>query len=395
MKNKTVLFVCPDFYPRNTGYANAFQNLIRAVAKYTDYYIDVLTDVQLGDAAELSIEKVNVYRVEKKSRLKGVRFLLNQFCFSREINRLDNEKKYEFIMMETFEYSLVPLFLNDNILNKFTARIHACYETERRFFYPGLLNYINRKIINYVCEYKVKHICSTNKYHIDFAKKHFLKGNLYKICQKNFYVVPNTIELECSDKSVKVNVGGVKEFLTLGRMDSTGRLQKGFSDLLSALYLAAEKIRGKINYTIIGKGVNLEVYKDFIAKHKLDFVTIVEYEAHSDLLLRMKVNDVVVLPSRYEGMSMFALEALATENAVIFSKTGGLVDMCEGASNGFFTEPQDISDLADKIIMLAEMSDSEISNMKTSSINLFKDKFTPQQVAKSFEQMVNITKAGI
>lgn len=393
MKNKKILIVCPDFYPRNTGYANAFQNLVRAIINYTDFNVDILTDVPLKDEIEISIDKVIVNRVEKKSKLKGLRFIANQRSIANEIIRLDAQSSYELVMMETFEYSLVPLFLDGNILKKFTARIHACYETERRFFYPGLLNYTNRRIINYVCKYKVKHICSTNKFHIDFAKQHFLKGNLYAICQRNFYTVHNTIEIDV--KNTADTKPPVREFLTLGRMDSSGKLQKGFSDLLSALYLASDRLRGKINYTIVGRGENLESYKVFIKEHNLDFVSIVEYEEHADLLRRMTKNDVVVLPSRYEGMSMFGLEALATKNAVIFSNTGGLVDMCEHAANGYLVEPQNIGDLADKIVELTELNEQDLAAMKLSSLELFERKFAPKNVAKSFEKMVNIIKSGI
>ncbi|CFW14595.1 glycosyl transferase, group 1 [Vibrio cholerae] len=393
-----ILIFCPDFYPRNTGYANAFRNFIHVLSDSRKYKIDVVTDVLLGENQELKIDNVNIIRKKKKSNVKLVRFIANQMDIANELTLLDKENDYDLIMMETFEYSLVPLFLSDNIMNKFTARIHACYETERRFFYPGLLHYINRKIVSKLVSMKLKYYMSTNSYHIDFAKRYFLEGNLFKICNKDFFVLPNCFKQAIetnSNQSLMKEANKKIEMLSLGRMDQSGKLQKGFSDLLGALFLASDELRDKVNYTIIGRGESLEHYRSFARNNDLDFVEFVEFEQHEDVINRLSNKcDVVILPSRYEGMSMFALEAIATSNAVIFSNSGGLVDMCDDGFNGFLVPPQDIEALALALINMAS-DESRIEEMKVNSSKLYQRKFSAQVIENKFEKIVRLVKAGL
>lgn len=393
--NNRVLIICPDFYPRNTGYSNAFFNLITSLVEQQTYKIDVLTDVQLGEREELKFNgDVNVYRLEKKYKVKGLRFFLNQKDLVDKINELERDNQYKFLFMETFEYALVPCLLPDVTRKKFAVRIHGCYETERRFYYPSLLNYFNRFIVQKVVAKRLHNFVSTNSFHIDFAKEKFLSSNLFTICQKKFFVIPNTIDVA---KDTQTPLAASEEkinFLMLGRMDKSGRLQKGFSDLLSALLLSKEELEDKVNFTIIGKGEYLESYKNFISENNLDFISIIEYEKHNDLIERMKKNDVVVLPSRYEGMSMFALEALATGNSVIFTDTGGLKDMCVDGLNGYSFEPQNIEELSRMLELIVQKKDT-INSMKIESYKLYRDRFSPKAIAEKFDKMIQIITSGI
>ena len=102
----------------------------------------------------------------------------------------------------------------------------------------------------------------------------------------------------------------------------------------------------------------------------------------------LKQSDIVVLPSRYEGLSMFALEGLATGNTVIFSKTGGLIDLVDG--NGLFFEPQDIDSLVEALVKISNLPKDEIIKMKSKSIEIVKEKFIPFIVAKKFNSILNI-----
>lgn len=391
-----ILIFCPDFYPRNTGYSNAFKNLIQVLSETNKYMVDVVTDVPLFDEPELEINNVNIIRHKKSSKIKLVRFVENQKSIARKLISMDEANNYDFIMMETFEYSLVPVYLPEEVLRKFSARIHACYETERRFFYPGLLHYINRIIIRKLVSKKLKYYMSTNSYHVAFAKEYFLEGNLFKICNKDFFVLPN-----CFNKPINVeevtrdNKERKLELVSLGRMDQSGKLQKGFSDLLGALLLASDDIRHRVNYTIIGRGESLDDYRNFARINELDFVKFVEFEEHSQVLDRLNNNcDIVVLPSRYEGMSMFALEAIATSNAVIFSNSGGLIDMCDDGYNGYLVPPQDIEALAASLIkMTSDMNN--INRMKDNSKELFDRKFSNDVIESKFEKIIKLVKAGL
>ena len=47
---KKVMFYCHVFYPQNSGYSNAFQNLINAILDYSsEIQITVVTPYELGE----------------------------------------------------------------------------------------------------------------------------------------------------------------------------------------------------------------------------------------------------------------------------------------------------------------------------------------------------------
>ena len=83
---------------------------------------------------------------------------------------------------------------------------------------------------------KVKAITSTNRYHIDFVINHFLSNNPLIFGKKIFAVIPNTsISTEISkNESIGISkkFSFLKDkytFLTLGRMEYPGYIEKNFS----------------------------------------------------------------------------------------------------------------------------------------------------------------------
>jgi len=97
-----------------------------------------------------------------------------------------------------------------------------------------------------------------------------------------------------------------------------------------------------------------------------DFVTLEPNLPHQQLLSLLKQSHVVLLPSLYEGVSMFALEALANGNAVIFSKTGGLIEMVD--ANGCLVEPGNAVHLADAIRKMVQHKNLGLLQKKSQQI---------------------------
>lgn len=60
-------------------------------------------------------------------------------------------------------------------------------------------------------------------------------------------------------------------------------------------------------------------------------------------------SDIVVVPSRMEGLSLAALEAMATGLPVVATRVGGLPEIVEDGTNGFLADPEDPGDLARSI----------------------------------------------
>ena len=87
---------------------------------------------------------------------------------------------------------------------------------------------------------------------------------------------------------------------------------------------------------------------------------------------------------------MFALEALANGSPLIVSKVGGLRELVIGGENGFFVKPQDIEDIAKKIVYILKASDEELNKMRKKSVEIFEKRFSPQIIMEKFKTLLEI-----
>ena len=169
-------------------------------------------------------------------------------------------------------------------------------------------------------------------------------------------------------------------------MDTEGYKQKGFDTLLNALPLVAEQmLQSNAKITIVGNGNCFEAFKQQITKYS--FINLIPSLTHQQTLSYLQQTDVVLLPSLYEGVSMFALEALATGNAVVYSQTGGLIDMVDG--NGYLIEPKNYSQLAKAILAL--INEPDLTALKKQSTQIALKKYHPQiQLAQFIKLMEEV-----
>src|SRR6056297_1951008 len=174
-------------------------------------------------------------------------------------------------------------------------------------------------------------------------------------------------------------------------MDSDGLLQKGISDVLFALNrLKQEYGRKNISLVIIGDG-NKKSYLQTLAKqlNLTDDVIFVPKASHLEVLSLSKHVEATVLFSRFEGMSMFALESISFGCFPIFSKVGGLKDLVKEQESGFLVAPKNISQLASTIAQTMDMSKAEIQLFRKNSVKHFRNNFTPGIIARKFYQTMN------
>ena len=382
---KKVLFYCHVFYPQNSGYSNAFQNLVNLILDYVpDIHITVVTPFGLGNNTEIVRERLTIVRLKPKVNIRKIRYFLNDYFYAKEVSKLFKNGQYDLLFIETFDQALFINFLDNDMFIKTIVRAHSTNETEYTMFEKSIEYKVRKFIIKYLISKKIINIASTNRFHIEFVKKYYFNSNVIDIGNKNFFIIPNTvrnlndiIDFEVRDK---INL------LILGRMDRLGFNQKGFLDFIYALRLLDNNILNRYQITVVGKGER-KAHIQMLTKN-LKNINFIDELTHEETLMYLKRSDLVVLPSRYEGLSMFALEALATGNALIFSRTGGLIDLVE--DNGFFFEPQDIEGLADALTTMALKSDKEIMWMKKRSVDIFNRKFSPKIVAEKFNKILNL-----
>jgi len=135
-----------------------------------------------------------------------------------------------------------------------------------------------------------------------------------------------------------------------------GRLvhEKGHIDFLDALVLLRAEGRQLIA-TLAGNGPMRAALEQQIEKLGLaDCVIITGAVAHNELLGAMESASLVVVPSRFEGFGLTALEAMALGRPVVATTAGGLPEIIEHGETGWLVPPQDPAQLAQAIAELMD-----------------------------------------
>jgi glycosyltransferase involved in cell wall biosynthesis len=135
-----------------------------------------------------------------------------------------------------------------------------------------------------------------------------------------------------------------------------GRLvhEKGHADFLQALALLRTQGR-QLSVTLAGHGPIRTTLERQIGQLGLDgCVSITGSLAHAQLLDVVQAADLVVVPSRFEGFGLTALEAMALGRPVLATTTGGLPEVIEHGASGWLVPPQDPAQLAQAIGQLMD-----------------------------------------
>lgn len=386
-----MLIYCVDFYPAQTGYSHAFQNLLSAISATGLFEIDLATPVPLNRREEVSLRGVRVIRwprIGGKRRVPGSVFL-SQLLYARKIIALDRQNNYDAIFFETMEEIGLLAALPRNLYRKVLVRVHAASETELLFFGDTLKARFKKAIAVNVISHKLKYISATTAYYNDFIKKHLYGENVLAISRREFFVINNCIDI--TEHQTDLRPSDKLRLLSLGRMDDIGVVQKGFTDFLFALSLLPAGVFSRLDVTIIGSGEQRAYLIQLANSLGIGGIRFLEALDNAEVKALLSRTDVVVLPSRFEGQSMFAIEAISQGAAVIFSNVGGLQDFVDG--NGYLVPPKQVTVLSNAIASVAQMPPSELLAMRQRSIEIARERYAFPTSAQHFLFAIRIIRA--
>lgn len=145
---------------------------------------------------------------------------------------------------------------------------------------------------------------------------------------------------------------------------STSRLtpRKGIHHLIEAFALAVKHATVPLKLQLIGEGEQKESLearvKELGITEQVEFLGRVE---HYLLPQFYQQAHVFVLPSKNEGMSNAALEALASGLPLVVSGTGGMQELVTDGANGLFIDPELTAPFAEALLSLAQNQGSLIA----------------------------------
>lgn len=187
------------------------------------------------------------------------------------------------------------------------------------------------------------------KQNIVVAVSEAVQQDLLKNClavrkRKNCIVIPNTVDLKQFAYQPHVGLHDPVELLVVGRLVK----QKGHENLLKALV----QLQHPFRLRIVGEGVlRKELEKKVKALNLQDHV--VFDGASTDVVAAYAAADIVLIPSRWEGFGIVALEAMASGVPVIAADVDGLRECIQDGITGMLVnmkKPNAVAEAIDALI---------------------------------------------
>jgi glycosyltransferase involved in cell wall biosynthesis len=160
--------------------------------------------------------------------------------------------------------------------------------------------------------------------------------------------------------------------LFVGRLDR----QKG----VDVLYAAMQRLGGQANALIVGSAV-VAAEKGVTPPPNVQFTG---WLSRNQITALYAAAQVLVVPSRWEGFGLVAVEAMRAGRAVIASRVGGLPEVVEHGVTGLLVEPGDAGALAEA---LQSVSDETLQVMGAAGRLRFERLFDVRRVCDELDAL--------
>ena len=383
-KRKRILIVAPQFYPRVGGYANATGNLLRAIAESDGASVVLATPEPLANETELELPNVEIVRLPRYQGGLRYKAVVEQLQWVKPLRNIVTGTSWDLVLIESLENSL-SLYLLIRTLNKrskakLAVRIHGTNAMEGfrdshrpidRFYWF----FVKRVLKN------VHNITSTTRQYFRFLESEvFTRPEPFG---KNLGLVSNIVWPPKDESNLNPNdPEGEINMLTLGRMNPSGYHQKNFELIPRAVHLLRGRrkdLAARLRIRVIGDGEMSQrfhqVIKDLGVEENFELTPQLP---NAEIRRLQRDVHAVLLVSRYEGQSMFALESLAAGAPLILSRDTGVSDLvADNQSNGGLVDPFDALDLADALIRIC---DANVEILRHASVAHYTAYYRPQRV---------------
>jgi len=160
--------------------------------------------------------------------------------------------------------------------------------------------------------------------------------------------------------------------------------QKGITYLLNSI-TKVQKNFPDINVVIAGEGPLKEKLIKQSKELRID-QNVYFIGPRLDIPEILKLLDIYVLPSIWEGLPMILLEAMAAECATIATKVGGIPTIIKNKQNGTLIDPKNSDQIASEITVLLK-SPNLRAKYASNGLRMFRKKFTVEAMTKQYEQL--------
>lgn len=167
---------------------------------------------------------------------------------------------------------------------------------------------------------------------------------------------------------------------------SAGRFseQKGLKYLIQAMPGIIKKI-SNVHLILAGDGELRSDLEDLATKlevsSKVSFIG-----SRKDMPEILKIFDVFILPSLWEGLPMIILEAMATMLPIIASDVGGISRAVKDKETGILIQPGSVYDIEKQLVYLYNNKEF-MERIANNAVRYFDQEFEARTMAKEYEKL--------
>ena len=351
-----LLIVTPAFAPSVGGYAHAATNFAVAVQRFSSVEVTVCTPALEGHAngdqgthLESGLTLISLPR-----RAAGFRYraLVEQVLWAKQVAQLLNSERWHKVLIETMEQPLMTWLLlrlvSAEQRAKIMVRMHGTNALEGFLTSSRLLHRWYWRMVSSNLR-RLDHLCTTTPYYLDFVAEHVFAGTLP--ADKRYSVVSNVVWAPADAEPDSATPGASVDLLALGRLNKAGYHQKNFELLAHGVKTYLEQGGSQdLKVVVIGEGESRETFTQLL--RQLDIARYFELHNRADnstvRLLQQNARGVMML-SRFEGQSMFALEAVASGASLVVTQGTGSTSLVEDGRTGYVIAQNDPVALAEAV----------------------------------------------
>lgn len=219
------------------------------------------------------------------------------------------------------------------------------------------------------------------------SKSEYLLAIQKNLPKSKLSVIHNGVPIKIEVKNNNLNKQDHYKLLFVGRFD----YQKGLDILLKSLSKVDKKlINYKITLTLVGETVNNNENIEFPSSLKNINMVKKGWLNSKELEKQYLINDLLVIPSRWEGFAMVPLEAMSYGLPIIASDIEAFKEIIVHNENGLLFKNENHESLENVLINLHELN---LNVIRDRALNNFTNKYTEELMnTKTFNLYLDILK---